>query len=335
MTLRLHHSSSPRPCFPFRFDNTTATRISHTHTCTHSGTTRHAYPYTPRIHSGLCAYVLPSGPRTCFLSAVTCRCSPGKMVCLLDHDSLCSCTDPAAKVVQTVATEVDLRSKLCVLAERAQGFQEWASAVHRLLPFVRCNSQALERQGCDNYALTVVAREENIADHSPEDLCFLPAPSPHTCASLDSRRPTSGCTVIAKSPTDKAAATGPTGSAQRSGGPSREPISAVLRHLLRDIAPPTATLVDLRQILARAEAPWRSDPLYSFAADECTASANTAAFLADVVKCIPATDGKREGARRLGRVQMPVSRLVEALQLCRRLTVSGGELLLVVNPIPL
>jgi len=68
----------------------------------------------------------------CFLSAIRCPCSPGKVACLHHMDDLCSC--PASKKVLRYRYTMDeLQKMLSAVQKRAEGYQSWANQVERVL----------------------------------------------------------------------------------------------------------------------------------------------------------------------------------------------------------
>ncbi|XP_078594728.1 lysine-specific demethylase 5A-like isoform X17 [Branchiostoma floridae x Branchiostoma japonicum] len=66
--------------------------------------------------------------RTCFLSAVTCPCSPNKLVCVRHADRLCDC-GPARHVLRYRYTLDELPSMLHRLKLRAESYNIWSSKV--------------------------------------------------------------------------------------------------------------------------------------------------------------------------------------------------------------
>lgn len=69
---------------------------------------------------------------TCFLSALTCPCSPDKLVCLHHVDKLCSCP-PSKFCLRYRYTLDELPSMLCRLKERAECYEIWHKKVEEAL----------------------------------------------------------------------------------------------------------------------------------------------------------------------------------------------------------
>ncbi|XP_015761819.1 PREDICTED: LOW QUALITY PROTEIN: lysine-specific demethylase 5A-like [Acropora digitifera] len=93
----------------------------------------------PEFERGEAFELLPDDERqclacktTCFLSAVQCSCSPGKLVCLDCVSDLCSC-DSSEKSLRYRYTLQELPSMLLRLKRRADSFDNWATEVKRAL----------------------------------------------------------------------------------------------------------------------------------------------------------------------------------------------------------
>ncbi|XP_048582625.1 lysine-specific demethylase 5A isoform X2 [Nematostella vectensis] len=69
---------------------------------------------------------------TCFLSAVTCKCSEERLTCLDCASELCACR-PSDKTLRYRYTLKELPSMLYRLKQRAESFDNWASGVKRIL----------------------------------------------------------------------------------------------------------------------------------------------------------------------------------------------------------
>ena len=63
---------------------------------------------------------------TCFYSALTCPCSPGKLVCLAHHDKLCQC-DYRENVLQFRYTIEELEDDRDTLQQRVETYTDWLS----------------------------------------------------------------------------------------------------------------------------------------------------------------------------------------------------------------
>ncbi|XP_069142214.1 lysine-specific demethylase 5A-like isoform X2 [Argopecten irradians] len=69
---------------------------------------------------------------TCFLSGVTCPCSPNKLVCIYHVDELCDC-DPSRHCLRYRYTLDELPAMLYKLKVRAESFDNWTSKVGEAL----------------------------------------------------------------------------------------------------------------------------------------------------------------------------------------------------------
>uniref|UniRef100_A0A4W5NLZ4 [histone H3]-trimethyl-L-lysine(4) demethylase n=1 Tax=Hucho hucho TaxID=62062 RepID=A0A4W5NLZ4_9TELE len=81
---------------------------------------------------------------TCFLSAITCPCSPGQLVCLHHVQDLCSC--PLTNYTLNYRfTLDDLYPMMNVVKQRAESYDEWASRVTETLE-AKLDKKKSERQ---------------------------------------------------------------------------------------------------------------------------------------------------------------------------------------------
>ena len=69
---------------------------------------------------------------TCFLSALTCPCSPGKLVCMEHIDNLCECS-PTRHCLRYRYTLDELPSILQRLKLRVESFDQWVAKVKTAL----------------------------------------------------------------------------------------------------------------------------------------------------------------------------------------------------------
>ncbi|XP_014249418.1 lysine-specific demethylase lid-like [Cimex lectularius] len=76
---------------------------------------------------------------TCFLSAVTCKCSTDKLVCLHHFDSLCDCP-PKNHILRYRYTMDELPAMLQKLKEKAEIFEVWIKKAKRILNHEMCRS---------------------------------------------------------------------------------------------------------------------------------------------------------------------------------------------------
>ncbi|KAF2350829.1 JmjN domain [Trinorchestia longiramus] len=98
---------------------------------------------------------------TCFLSAVTCSCSPAKLVCLRHHKNLCSCL-AAQHVLRYRYTLDELPPMLQQLKQRAESFDHWAAEVKRALE-AKLPEDKLDLE--DLRALVTTAEERRFPDN--------------------------------------------------------------------------------------------------------------------------------------------------------------------------
>uniref|UniRef100_A0A671RF92 [histone H3]-trimethyl-L-lysine(4) demethylase n=1 Tax=Sinocyclocheilus anshuiensis TaxID=1608454 RepID=A0A671RF92_9TELE len=69
---------------------------------------------------------------TCYLSAITCPCSPDQLVCLYHIEDLCSC--PARSYTLNYKyTLAELKPLFQALTARAESYEDWASKVNKIL----------------------------------------------------------------------------------------------------------------------------------------------------------------------------------------------------------
>lgn len=257
--------------------------------------------------------------RTCYLSAAVCSCSHGRMVCLPDHAALCQCKgDNAQKTVLIARSEDSLSTMLAALVDRSGAFDAWARDLHAILPFTRYGGPLLIRDG--HWRLrVVVASGEPDPDYGARMALMLPSVDACGPAAVDCAAAVPQCRVVGKAVATPTMMHPSAAAAQLSTATST---AEVLRQLIDEFVGPKTSLDDLDTVLARAESQWHQDPLFTFAARYRATCSETMAFLAEVASCVPASDcPKREGGRRLGRVQMPVERLIDALRLAGTLIV--------------
>ncbi|TRY59713.1 hypothetical protein DNTS_002507 [Danionella cerebrum] len=80
---------------------------------------------------------------TCYLSAITCPCSPNQLVCLHHIKDLCSC--PAKNYVLNYKyTLAEMKSLFQALTARAESYDDWASKVSKILEAEQENKSDLE-----------------------------------------------------------------------------------------------------------------------------------------------------------------------------------------------
>uniref|UniRef100_A0A8C1FIH3 [histone H3]-trimethyl-L-lysine(4) demethylase n=1 Tax=Cyprinus carpio carpio TaxID=630221 RepID=A0A8C1FIH3_CYPCA len=73
---------------------------------------------------------------TCYLSAITCPCSPDQLVCLHHIEDLCSC--PARSYTLNYKyTLAELKPLFQALTARAESYEDWASKVNKILKELR------------------------------------------------------------------------------------------------------------------------------------------------------------------------------------------------------
>uniref|UniRef100_A0A672SWQ4 [histone H3]-trimethyl-L-lysine(4) demethylase n=1 Tax=Sinocyclocheilus grahami TaxID=75366 RepID=A0A672SWQ4_SINGR len=73
---------------------------------------------------------------TCYLSAITCPCSPDQLVCLYHIEDLCSC--PARSYTLNYKyTLAELKPLFQALTARAESYEDWASKVNKILKELR------------------------------------------------------------------------------------------------------------------------------------------------------------------------------------------------------
>ncbi|KAK2821365.1 hypothetical protein Q7C36_020708 [Tachysurus vachellii] len=80
---------------------------------------------------------------TCYLSAITCPCSPGQLVCLHHLQDLCSC-NPNRYTLNYKYTVGMLNQMFKTLAARAETYSDWASKVNMILYADQDNKSDLE-----------------------------------------------------------------------------------------------------------------------------------------------------------------------------------------------
>ncbi|KAI7795195.1 lysine (K)-specific demethylase 5Ba [Triplophysa rosa] len=80
---------------------------------------------------------------TCYLSAITCPCSPEQVVCLHHIQDLCSC--PASSYTLNYKyTLAELNPYFQAVTSRAESYDDWASKVHKILKADQDNKSDLE-----------------------------------------------------------------------------------------------------------------------------------------------------------------------------------------------
>ncbi|KTG33293.1 hypothetical protein cypCar_00011405 [Cyprinus carpio] len=80
---------------------------------------------------------------TCYLSAITCPCSPDQLVCLHHIEDLCSC--PARSYTLNYKyTLAELKPLFQDLTTRAESYEDWASKVNKILKADQDNKSDLE-----------------------------------------------------------------------------------------------------------------------------------------------------------------------------------------------
>ncbi|RXN38019.1 lysine-specific demethylase 5B-like protein [Labeo rohita] len=80
---------------------------------------------------------------TCYLSAITCPCSPDQLVCLHHIEDLCSC--PARSYTLNYKfTLAELKPLFQALTARAESYEDWASKVNKILKADHDNKSDLE-----------------------------------------------------------------------------------------------------------------------------------------------------------------------------------------------
>ncbi|XP_061642219.1 lysine (K)-specific demethylase 5Ba isoform X2 [Phyllopteryx taeniolatus] len=80
---------------------------------------------------------------TCYLSGITCVCSPGKVVCLYHAQDLCSC--PSSNLILHYKFTLDeLYPMMSSVKLRAESYKEWHNAVQSILEKKENNKRGLE-----------------------------------------------------------------------------------------------------------------------------------------------------------------------------------------------
>lgn len=130
---------------------------------------------------------------TCFLSAVQCSCTSGKLICLDCVSEVCSC-EPSEKILRFRYTLQELPSMLLRLKRRADSFDNWATEVKRALDpsdpkvdvselkdlvstaeqsqfpdcdlFQQLKAAVTEAERCASVALQLVSRKHRTRPHS-------------------------------------------------------------------------------------------------------------------------------------------------------------------------
>uniref|UniRef100_A0A4W4F4V2 [histone H3]-trimethyl-L-lysine(4) demethylase n=1 Tax=Electrophorus electricus TaxID=8005 RepID=A0A4W4F4V2_ELEEL len=82
---------------------------------------------------------------TCYLSGITCPCSPGQLVCLHHIQDLCSCS-PSNYTLKCVTTRLPVEhiGMFTSVASRAESYDDWASKVNKILKANQDNKSDLE-----------------------------------------------------------------------------------------------------------------------------------------------------------------------------------------------
>ncbi|KAG7280489.1 hypothetical protein CRUP_022018 [Coryphaenoides rupestris] len=80
---------------------------------------------------------------TCYLSGITCPCSPGKLVCLHHAQDLCACP-PSSYTLQCKFTLATLYPMLAAVKHRAESFKNWVSSVQDILESKQTKKRGLE-----------------------------------------------------------------------------------------------------------------------------------------------------------------------------------------------
>uniref|UniRef100_A0A4W4F2A6 [histone H3]-trimethyl-L-lysine(4) demethylase n=1 Tax=Electrophorus electricus TaxID=8005 RepID=A0A4W4F2A6_ELEEL len=80
---------------------------------------------------------------TCYLSGITCPCSPGQLVCLHHIQDLCSCS-PSNYTLNYKFTLGMLNQMFTSVASRAESYDDWASKVNKILKANQDNKSDLE-----------------------------------------------------------------------------------------------------------------------------------------------------------------------------------------------
>uniref|UniRef100_A0A673HTI9 [histone H3]-trimethyl-L-lysine(4) demethylase n=1 Tax=Sinocyclocheilus rhinocerous TaxID=307959 RepID=A0A673HTI9_9TELE len=81
---------------------------------------------------------------TCYLSAITCPCSPDQLVCLHHIEDLCSCP-VKSYTLNYKYTLAELKPLFQALTARAESYEDWASKVNKILKADQDNKSALSR----------------------------------------------------------------------------------------------------------------------------------------------------------------------------------------------
>uniref|UniRef100_A0A8C5C791 [histone H3]-trimethyl-L-lysine(4) demethylase n=1 Tax=Gadus morhua TaxID=8049 RepID=A0A8C5C791_GADMO len=80
---------------------------------------------------------------TCYLSGITCPCSPGKLVCLHHAQDLCSCP-PSGYTLQCKFTLATLYPMMAAVKHRAESFKNWVASVQDILETKANKKRGLE-----------------------------------------------------------------------------------------------------------------------------------------------------------------------------------------------
>uniref|UniRef100_A0A672QI36 [histone H3]-trimethyl-L-lysine(4) demethylase n=1 Tax=Sinocyclocheilus grahami TaxID=75366 RepID=A0A672QI36_SINGR len=80
---------------------------------------------------------------TCYLSAITCPCSPDQLVCLHHIEDLCSCP-VKSYTLNYKYTLAELKPLFQALTARAESYEDWASKVNKILKADQDNKSDLE-----------------------------------------------------------------------------------------------------------------------------------------------------------------------------------------------
>uniref|UniRef100_A0A4W4F4E0 [histone H3]-trimethyl-L-lysine(4) demethylase n=1 Tax=Electrophorus electricus TaxID=8005 RepID=A0A4W4F4E0_ELEEL len=83
---------------------------------------------------------------TCYLSGITCPCSPGQLVCLHHIQDLCSCS-PSNYTLNYKFTLGMLNQMFTSVASRAESYDDWASKVNKILKANQDNKNLEELRG--------------------------------------------------------------------------------------------------------------------------------------------------------------------------------------------
>ncbi|KAK0145524.1 Lysine-specific demethylase 5B [Merluccius polli] len=80
---------------------------------------------------------------TCYLSGITCPCSPGKLVCLHHAQDLCACR-PSSYTLQYKFTLAKLYPMMAAVKHRAESFKNWVSSIQDILESKQNKKRGLE-----------------------------------------------------------------------------------------------------------------------------------------------------------------------------------------------